>query len=424
MQLLMTYHELDADGQERLASGKGLSQVTARRLIDAEWATDYAKERAARKAGGNALLRWLGNSDLAQCSTEDGSRLMSDWHSWATGKIIPLRLKRTLIDKRPDLHPAIIAGGPRHGLFALTLASRHFSDQALVEQAIAQIRAVAAHCKATCDVAQRAGPVPNPTSAARVRTAERLMLKCERMTADLVANPAVSPELATAAVEMIATHTRRSLGNVAKLALLQRCKPLSGGYDRMAGALVEPYDQISDEATIGYLLDGLKTYNDGLALADLARNPHLGKHAGALAKRLGSGLYWDLSAREAHEVIVTFEANWPGCRVERLFDPPIAHAGPETHPVPIASYLVGDLSADRYRKPQRGNPVVTMPAHYPVALSLIGLVSREVRSGVALYVAKRLGTNAMAWVTFFALADELATSDLDTLCDTALALSE
>jgi hypothetical protein len=82
------------------------------------------------------------------------------------------------------------------------------------------------------------------------------------------------------------------------------------------------------------------------------------------------------------------------------------------------------LSADRYRKPQRGNPVVTMPAHYPVALSLIGLVSREVRSGVALYVAKRLGTNAMAWVTFFALADELATSDLDTLCDTALALSE
>jgi hypothetical protein len=426
MEQVLAHHLFDVAAQERLASGKGLSQSTARYLIDADWACDSAKERAARKVGGNALVRWLANSCPTQCSSEAGAELIRTWWDWAEGKKLPARLCRGLVDKRPDLHPAVIAMGPGHGLFELVLASRHFSSRALAEVAIAQIKAVGVRAWSSRDAASQ-WELHSYAKIKQIRSAERALRRCEQYLGTLIENPAVDPELATMAHDAVASCTScaaRSGANLAERAYLQRRNARAGEYDPMAGALSEPYEQISDEAVLAYLLERLAKCNDGFALAALARNPQLGKHTAAVAAKLRFGLGWDLSVAERAAVLGVFGTSYPEYADELAREMPTGPKGAELPAVPTPTYLAGDLSEHRSKRGGTFNPVACMPERYPLALSLIAELAKGPLNGVAHYVAKRLGKNATAWQTCFALADELASSDLDTLCDTALALSE
>ena len=420
MRLILAYHEVSTVALSRLACGKGLSQVTARQLIEADWVTSTIKEQVARKAGGNALVRWLGSSDLAQCSTANGEAIISDTVLWGKSKVVSHQLMRILVDRRPDLYRSIIKVGMGHPLFRLVLGSRHLTDPKLAESATAQILNIAYQCVAV----NRSAKPDDGTNLEHMRrkdAARRLLRACERFTAELIANTAVAPALAKAAYEQFTTQTRR-FGRVAD-AYAARQQVHEGGYDPMAHAIVESYDSISDPVVLAYVVDRMVTRR-GLALADLARNPHLGKHAETVAMWLGRSLYWDLTPNEADGVLAVFQANYPEQEIELAYGRSRTTSWETTPEVPKALYVTGDLSSTRWMRTNEEPPAKVMPKRYPLALSLINALSAEAYCGIAAYIAKRLGQNATAWQTFFALADELASSDLDTLCDTALTLSE
>jgi hypothetical protein len=130
MHLVLAYHEVSPNALSRLASGKGLSQATARQLIEADWVSDAVKEQVARKAGGNALVRWLSSSDLAQCSTEAGEAIIADVALWGKSKVISHQLMHSVVDRRPDLYRSIIEAGLGHPLFGSRAGQgSHCSDQ-------------------------------------------------------------------------------------------------------------------------------------------------------------------------------------------------------------------------------------------------------------------------------------------------------
>jgi hypothetical protein len=362
----------------------------------------------------------LGSSDLAQCPTVDGEAIIADTTLWSKAKVVSHQLMRILVDRRPDLYRSIGKVGMGHPLFRLVLGSRHFTDPKLAKSSTAQILSVAQQCMSVTGSAKPEGDT-NLAHMRRKDAARRLMRACEQYTADLIANPAVAPKQAVAAYEQFTKLTRR-YGRVAD-AYATRQQVHEGGYDAMAGAIVESYATISDPAMLNYVVD-LAGMSRGLALADLARNPHLGNHAEDVAARIGRCLYWDLTPSEADSVLETFQANYP----EQDVDPAFGRSRTvswETRPAaPKALYMTGDLCANRWSKTAGELAVDVMPARYPVALNLTHALSAEVHCGIAAYIAKRLGQNATAWQTFFALADELETSDLETLCETALTLSE
>lgn len=131
-----------------------------------------------------------------------------------------------------------------------------------------------------------------------------------------------------------------------------------------------------------------------------------------------------MTPSEVDSVFDEFCANYPEQSVDRSFGLPLPKTWTTTPDVPKPLYMLGNLGADRWPSTGRGHPVEVMPERYPVALNLTHALSAGVLCGIALYVAKRLGENTTAWQTFFALADELESSDLDTLCATALTLAQ
>jgi hypothetical protein len=417
---ILKYYEINSTGQQRLASGKGLSQTTARCLIDADWVSDEVRETAARRAKGVALLRWLIRVPVEQCSTTEGAKLVLAFNSWI-GKTIPRRMAMELVDRRPDLIPAIIAYGPGHFLYGTALASRRFTSDALATVAIAGIanRAKAAKAKL---IAAQAGV--ESTDRGNVRRFDMLLVHYENQMANLIENPAVSPERAHQAKDAVAEFTVNTSGNSAERAWYRRSKDQPGGYDAMSGALREPYETISDPTVLRYLLSKLALQNNGLALASLGVNPNLGKLADEVANRLRFGLGWDLSSTERSAVISRFCELYPHLGDQFLGGVVM----PKQHdwPVPAAPDPMYVTEVQRQGEPMivPGHASATMPKRYRLSLKLLGALPREAYCGVGAYVAHRLGDNATAWQTLFALADELQTGDLDTLIDTALALSQ
>jgi hypothetical protein len=424
---VLAHYEIDQAAQQRLACGKGLSQTTAQYLLEAVWVDDRVKELVARKASGVALLRWLANSTTEQCSTESGAALMRAWPEWTAGKKLPSSLCRGLVDKRPDLHPAVIACGPGHGLYDLVLASRYFTSEALAYVATAQLKARAGKAKIGLAAARRmyASSPMGANFHLSIRRTEALLRHCELQLADLIANPAVSPAQARHAKAAAASFSIRSGANAAESAFCRRAKQHVGAYDLMGGALTTPYEQISDAKTLDYLLSRLALRNDGQALASLACNPYLGKRARDVAARLRFGLGRDLRAAQRREVMEQFCSLYPQFAEQVAGEIPLP-GRKERQPGRVCTpiYLTGELSSTKALRHMPSAPVLQMPQRYPLSLNLISTLGLEPLAGVAHYLAKRLGTNATAWQTCFALADELASSDLDTLCDTALALSE
>lgn len=425
LELVMVTHQLDPAAQDRLASGKALSQTTACYLIDAEWATPAAKEAAARKAGGVALLRWFAHATIAQCPLDSATELIRTWNSWAGPELGASSLVRRLVERRIDLYPLIASREPTHPLFGAMLASRHFSDPALAKLAIGRIKGVGKVATRAVDAAvdTHRGAYADATLRERAQSAKRLLIKYEQLLGKLIANPAVSPEQASKAHKVAMVITRREVGiNTAENAYLRRCAATLGTYDPMAGALTDPYEQLSDPLAIAYLVKDLSVGFDGFAHVALAHNPQLGHHAPVVAAQLGYGLSWNVTVPEAKAAVAAFSANYPHLADKVTYRAP-RRRGQYSMPLcPQPAYLVGKLTEAGRTCPPWDNPVEVMPERYPLALSLINQLGHNTLCGIAHYVAKRLGTNATAWLTFFALADELAASDLDQLCDTAIAL--
>ena len=425
MECVLDCHQVDQSVLDRLARGQALSQSTAAHVARADWVNADTKEAVARKASGLALLRWFASAGSTQCDQAAGEELISTWDDWWDERLSLNGLVRLLGERRPELHEAAIARGPGFAMFRPVLTSRHLSKPKLAKSAIAQIRAQVAVADAVI-AKPTSGPVTYPERVAANR-AERQLNDLASDLIRLVDNPVVAPELATEAYEVFGAVSYNVSCRAVEQAYRRRCSTTLGAHDPMDRAITTPYEQVSDPKELAYLVRSLHGSgpSDPRLLA-LAANPHLGAWACEIANRLRGGVVGSDAMPDWVTAVEVFGANYPEVPVGITRTSTSMSTRFAAMPRPTPTYLVADpkYGGKVTLAKDRPDSVETMPPRYPLSLRLIDQLSWNDLSGVAHYLAKRLGNSPAAWQALFGLADDLAANDLDTLCDTVCALTE
>jgi len=437
---LMARYPISPAAQQRLTHGHGLSQCSMEQLFAAPWATPDAKRGVAYKMLGLAMLTWLATATTDECPLDEALHLVKTYPQWGKPQHGSTSHRKSLIHDILEHRPELLSGAAElgttvnsHSVWPVAAASSRHIGPEVINQLLVKntVRPIARYQNGRQD---------------EPRNINTMTLLCA-----LIENPAVSTEQAKIAIESASVLPGQALylssGLRRALRVRKRIDTIVGNVGKKSAlapsadsitdnAIRVDWESVSDPAVIKLLVGIRGNVLDQYHTAALSRNPNLDAvSAERIATRLSARNFYYVRSPFLTTARAAFIANYP------LVAAPYADSwrGPwkrqypnyETTVSPIPAYLGSYAKGASFHQRTQNQLVIapntSPPDSYSLPLGTIPGVTWDMRdqvyTGIAVYMAKRLGHNQDAWTLALALADQFVSSDLDSLIDSCLKLT-
>jgi len=358
---LIHHNQLDPDEQLALAGNKGFHAAQAISVSEKAWATPEAKQAYAIKFKGQVLLNWLAESTVAECTDQEAIALIEDFANWgpmddtaAAGAQRAPALTR-LFHRRP----AVLAAQSVTTVPPLATSAagcRFFTDRTAQDQ-----------------IANLGG------GSASVNQYLYALLA-------LIANPVVDPEVVKQLKARL-TESRFTDNPIACDTLSLAIRNRTNKHNFM---VTEPYQVVSDPATLEWLVRRAKVSLDGRTrafdLLALAQNPNLSDdQVRAVATSL-----------EAYRTIRDLSDNERQCGHHSLRNG-YPHLASELYPTREPSHQASHQGTLSHRPTTSVDPSKYMISSSP---------TEDAIKALAEYAAAKLGSDTNAWMVLFSLSED------------------
>ena len=396
--------ELSLAVQKRLAGGAGLSESTARMLGESGWADPVYCAMAAKRVGGTVVLEWLARSGPTECSRVEAEKILGELSEGAIGRRWWLtNVFDELCERRHDLLPFICRGKVLGGLFTAGLRSRHLGSSGAATKAL--------------------GVIGRGLGLSIKSGAWQSMRFFDRALAEVIANFSIDEATFDAAKALYAKYSDDDpMLYASRAALDDRDEELVE-----ALFVTGPVESISEPAVLDALIESESVNSVYVGFA-LCKNPNLGNRVEAVRVWIDHYQHSGMINRGYLEAREALETNYGVADVESASGGTGSGVSDdEGDDARIAPVWLRNPAKVNGSSGVYGQPVqAVMPTRYPLqleAMSLSYLFGPEYIAGVVDYLVVRLGDEWGAWRAFFALSEDLANSDLDSLIAAALALN-
>jgi hypothetical protein len=377
---LLEYNELDRDEQVLLMGNrKGFNAQVARKLITMSWVAGDLVKPIALAAGGQVLLSYLANADVAEVPDGEAADLLRTFRQWGPGtgesggktglKQRSVMLQR-LLGRRPGLLAAAVSAGQHESVVTAAAGNLHLRDPEL------QWTASGLREKVTADVLE----------------ARRYALMA------LVNNPVCVPDVVEAVIAAARTFGQAQLLTSAMDRKTKHPEPVT-----------VTYDQVDDPEVLRWLVSRSRPSEykpDGrpFDLAALAGNPHLTEFQ---VKDIADALSGEAFMRQLGNEI--------GRAARLAFTAAYPDNAPEWWAQDAKQY--DDLESNDVDELSQYPPWV-MPQEQALQVNVKDLEHRYEPSSILVHACDRLGNDRGRWETFFTLLDEFdgTLDDLLTVC--------